>query len=1146
MSTDHRSVLSSIRRFDQLVAYLRDEMNWPIARDSFDDVDDLFFEFTPEELGLDKQNAAKIQEIKRLRPLSINQPWGIFFVKFEPKRLPVVALRRILSRVTVKKRASANSSERAAWSAADLLFISNYGEGETRQISFAHFSQKEGKLDLPTLKVLTWDNLDTPLHLDHVSDVLTDRLSWPSDESNEKSWREQWRSAFILEYRQVVNTSKMLSIELAKLARNIRDLINDALDIETKDGPVSKLMEAFKQALVHDLDNDGFADMYAQTIAYGLLSTRVANPSGETADDIAIAMPITNPFLKELMETFLNVGGRKGKAGKDEGLDFDELGISEIIRLLDNANIEAVIRDFGDKNPQEDPVIHFYELFLKEYDAQVRLQRGVFYTPRPVVSFIVRSVDKILKTEFGLSDGLADTTNWGEMTERYRGLKIPKGTQKNEPFVQILDPATGTGTFIVEVIDIIHETLTDKWEKEGFSDKKIRKLWNYYVPNYLLPRVHGYELMMAPYAIAHMKIGLKLFETGYLFESNERARVYLTNTLEPEQDFSGKLKFEIPALANESKSVNLTKKHQRYTVIIGNPPYSNMSANLANSARAIIQKFKYINGEQVRERNALQLERNLNDDYVKFIAWSEDRLLESGLGVISMISNNVYTWSPSLRGMRAHLLNTFPNIRILNLHGSAQRGPAELRAQNDENVFDIEQAVAIGTFCVTSDKDGRTFNYGEFIGNKSSKFQSLLKKESSQACTRNKIPVHPSYRFIPSDTNHDKYESFQSLEIICPLFAEGVKTGRDWLVLDFEPEPIIDRMAEIQSSEESNDVLCERIGLSRKKAWNFERARRSLQSANLNQFTTKIAYRPFDERFVFYHPQWIASPSAPVMRNLSKNQHSIKEVKHNLAILAGRISRNSKSRLYWCSRTLTDKGFLSSLDNVSVFPALIFPETKKDSLAFNDILPEVNLSPSFLLGLNKALGLKKPKKDIHELVTWTFDVFHYFYSIMWSPTYRKRYGNELSNGFPHIPLPKSIKLYNRLNKIGSELVYLHLMEKPSLNNHKRTCVGSGEFHVEKVTYSNETVWINYGKTQGFNDIPEKVWDFHIGGYQICQKWLKDRQPKKGKKPHPGFILTQNDINHYQKIVVALSETIRIMDEIDSVIDEHGGWPDAFK
>src|SRR5712692_2424817 len=479
MPTDHRAVLAKIKRFDQLIAYLRDQMGWPLAKDSFEDVDDLFYDFTADELGIDPKTAVKIESIKRLRPLSPRQPWGIFFVKFEPKKLPVVALRRILSQVALKKRASANNAERTAWAADDLLFVSNYGEGDERQISFAHFSTAQDGHDLPTLKVLGWDNLDTALHLDAVAKELTQHLAWPDNDADVDAWRQLWRAAFTLRHREVITTSKELSIRLAELARAIRDRIKTALAIETERGPLTRLMKAFQEALVHDLDADGFADMYAQTIAYGLLSARIADPHSKTVDDLAGQMR-TNPFLRELMETFLKVGGRRGKAG-GPGIDFDELGVSEVVELLDNANMEAVVRDFGDRNPQEDPVIHFYELFLKEYDAKKRIQRGVFYTPRPVVSYIVRSVDELLQAEFGLTDGLADTATWGELVKRHKSLTIPDGVSPDQVFVQILDPATGTGTFLVEVINLIHRRMTEKWKAQCHGEKRIESLWNDYV-----------------------------------------------------------------------------------------------------------------------------------------------------------------------------------------------------------------------------------------------------------------------------------------------------------------------------------------------------------------------------------------------------------------------------------------------------------------------------------------------------------------------------------------------------------------------------------------------------------------------------------------------------------------------------------------
>ena len=700
--TSLRQRLAGIRRFDQLVAFLRDKLDWPIERADFED---LTFEYTPAELGIDSKNAAKIQEIKRLRPISPGQPWGIFFVKFQPKRLPVVALRRILGQVAIRKHAA----ERQSWAMDDLLFVSNYGEGDQRRIAFAHFSKPRAARDLPTLRVLGWDNLDTPLHLDDVAQKLVDQLAWPDDEDDAYAWREQWRAAFRLRHREVVTTSKALSARLAELARAIRDRTRSALAIESADGPLTKLMKAFRTALLGDLDANGFADMYAQTIAYGLLSARVADPTRKTTDGLTAHMR-TNPFLGELMEVFFHAGGHRTLGAA--GIDFDELGVSEVVELLDNANMEAVVRDFGDRNPQEDPVIHFYEHFLAEYDKSQKVSRGVFYTPRPVVSYIVRSVDQLLRSEFGLKDGIADTTTWGEMAARRETVTIPEGTSPDQTFVQILDPATGTGTFLVEAIDLIHKTMVEKWR--GHGDLKINGLWNDYVPKHLLPRLHGYELLMAPYAIAHLKIGLKLHETGYRFESNERAQVYLTNALEPPADTSQITMDFLPALAREAEAVGRVKRTRRFTVVIGNPPYlgeagrggkwiaSLMRGEELPSRGKTLSYFE-VDGTPLGEKNP----KWLNNLYVRFTRLSQHLIERSGAGVHGFITDHSYIDKPTFRGMRWALLSAFDRLTVLDLHGNTKKKEVAPDGGRDENVFDIEQGVAVGIFGKYSGGGGR-------------------------------------------------------------------------------------------------------------------------------------------------------------------------------------------------------------------------------------------------------------------------------------------------------------------------------------------------------------------------------------------------------------------------------------------------------
>jgi len=1128
MPSNHRAQLAAIHRFDQLIAYLRDEMDWPIGSADFED---LTFDYTAAELGIDSTVAAKIEEIKRLRPLTTTQPWGIFFVKFEPKRLPVVALRRILSQVALKKRAAANSDERAAWAADDLLFVSNYGEGDERQITFAHFSPAADKNDLPTLKVLGWDNSDTPLHLDAVADTLTHSLKWPDDEADVDRWRNDWRAAFTLRHREVITTSKLLSERLAVLARAIRDRIKTALSIETADGPLTKLMRAFQESLVHDLDAAGFADMYAQTISYGLLSARIANPSANTADQLPAQIPVTNPFLKELMETFLHVGGRRGTAG-GPGIDFDELGVSEVVELLDDANMPAVVRDFGDKNPQEDPVIHFYELFLKEYDAKKRMQRGVFYTPRPVVSYIVRSVDELLRTEFGLADGLADRTTWGEMAARHADLVIPEGVPEDEAFVQILDPAVGTATFLVETIDVIYGTMVAKWKAQGHGRAQIEGLWNAYVPKDLLRRLYGYELMMAPYAIAHLKIGLKLYETGYRFESDERVRVYLTNALEPASDV-GQLGLTgvMPALAHEAMAVNEVKRRVRFTVVMGNPPYANFGQ---------LNKVPFILGLLDDYKQGLAEKKlNLDDDFIKFLRLAQHIISCSSVGIVGIITNNTFVDAPTRRGMRRSILREFDSVRIFDLHGNSIEREVSPDGSADENVFDIKQGVAISFLCrkrLLGQIQHAAVTHGDLHGLRSHKYAWLQSHSTASEQMSDVALSEPLLRFQPADdSGYAEYQAYESISEIFTLRGSGVSTDRDGLCFDFDRDKLSSRM---------RMAFDGRYGQEFARMYRIENSSsydltRRLEGGHYNDDSiSRCLYRLFDSRWLYYQPGFTSRPAWDVMKHL---------VHPNLGLLAKRQARDGDYTWFFVTNSLVVNG-LFSIDNKGreqVFPLYRYDDDLPLRHAGTKGMPLSNIHPAFCVRICRHLGITANAQwGLPDSLT-PEDILRYAYAIFHSPTYRMRYSGLLKIDYPRVPLPNSIDVLRDLAQLGGELVGLHLME--SFRPDKFTCTYTGPKNpaVVRVEWRSDTVLLNSieavngsspSATTGFHNVSESVWNFHIGGYQVCAKWLKDRK---------GRTLSDEDIIHYQKIVVAISETIRLMAEIDEVIEAHGGWPGAF-
>jgi len=904
--------------------------------------------------------------------------------------------------------------------------------------------------------------------------------------------------------------------------------------------------------------------MYAQTIAYGLLSARITDPERRTADDLAAHMR-TNPFLRELMETFLRVGGRRGKAG-GTGIDFDELGVSEVVELLDQANMEAVVRDFGDRNPREDPVIHFYEHFLAAYDKKQKVSRGVFYTPRPVVSYIVRSVDELLRTEFGLEDGLADTTTWGEMAKRHKDLKIPKGTPPADAFVQILDPATGTGTFLVEVIDLIHKRMVEKWKAQGHGEKKIQALWNDYVPKHLLPRLHGYELLMAPYAIANLKIGLKLYETGYRFESDERARVYLTNALEPPGDGQLTLDF-LPALAHEAEAVNEVKRKHRFTVVIGNPPYSGLSSNMGPWIDGLLKgqlpdgtrtaSYYHVDGEPLGERKVW-----LQDDYVKFIRLSQWLLDATGAGVHGYISNHGYLDNPTFRGMRWSLMQSFQRIRVLDLHGNLKKKESPPDGGRDVNVFDIQQGVAIGLFTKTQGGDTQV-RHTDLWGERQPKYDWLLEHSAKDTHWSELEPAPPFYLFEPFDGDAGgSYYDWPPINEIMPVNVTGIVTARDDFVIDFEREALRSRIRDLQSTSLSDDEIREKYfkgkGSKRyppgdSRGWKLSEARRRLRAdKDWDKRYAPVLYRPFDIREIYYVPWMVDWPRTEAMPHMLAGE--------NVGLIFMRqVAMGDDYSHFGVSRFPVDaRAFYSNKGIMSLAPLYLYPRIGTADSSLFSRWPRgeggrtPNLDSAFVERLAEAVELRFDSDGRGDLGK-TFgreDVLAYIYAVFHSPGYRQRYEAQLKLDFPRVPLPGGGALFRDLVKRGHELLALHLLESPKLPKPITTYTGSKNPEVGRVGWSDATVWLDARKTSareghratkpgtiGFKGVPEEVWDFHVGGYQVCHKWLKDRK---------GRTLSDDDITHYQKIVVALSETIRIMAEIDEVIEAHGGWPGAFQ
>jgi predicted helicase len=1115
MSTNAVSKFKAINDFPALVEYLRDNLHWEIQTDDFEE---MTFEYSAKELGLDAKTAPKFMEIRRLRPLHKDQPWGIFFIRFEESKLPVVALRRLLSKLALKKRSTSNTGDRVSWHENDLLLISQTGGQDEKSISFAHFASNPEKTDLPILKVLGWDNDDTGLKIDYVIETLREKLVWPDDPSDSAAWRAQWRDAFTLKNREVIQSSKEMAVRLGQLALAVRTRLREVLAIESDEGPIHKLMSVFKENLISDLDSDSFSDMYAQTIAYGLLSARIINPKANTADAAHTQIPITNPFLKELMETFLKVGGRSHTSGI--GLDFDELGISEVVDLLDNnVNMGAILRDFGDRNRKEDPVMHFFEGFLQEYDSKIRKDRGVFYTPQPIVSFMVRSVDEQLRTEFDLEDGLADTTTWGVMAGRRTDLEIPKGTSSDQAFVQILDPATGTGTFPVEVIDLIYKTMTAKWRVQGNREAQIKELWNEYVPKFLLPRLHGYELMMAPYAIAHMKIGLKLYETGYNFASNERVRVYLTNALEPAQDNSGTFAFAIPALARESNSVNEIKRHQHFTVVIGNPPYSNFgSLNNSQYILSMLEDYKV----GLNERKI-----NLNDDYIKFIRYGQSILESSGYGVLAYISNSSYLDGVTHRRMREAMMHSFSSISLLNLHGNVRRKETSPNNMSNENVFDIQQGVAI-TVCVRNSfvNEKRNPQYIDLWGTRKEKHLALASSLAQKNLSALNGCCADLFLFVPSNREGlEHYATWPKLTEIFLQYGQGIQTKRDAFCIAYTTAGLQERLDDLISL--GPDEVADKYRVKKLSAsWSLEEAMDDVRS-NAGEII-RLNVRPFDTRYTYFTGKtngFLARPRRPSTKNMLSEGA--------MAIVAKRQTKEEKFSSLWVTSSPINEGFFSidPRGRETIFPLKV--EAEGDDKGSETLFTQatINIRTDFLGPAFAEL----PSNF----------VFSAIYALLSATEYQRRYIQYLKEDFPRVPLPKDKILCTTLSKLGEELILVQCSNENITNENYDTneklpaeyrnligqSVGRGF-----PKYSNDGFMVMVNDKTGISNVSLEVWSYYAGGYQILHKIMKDRV---------GHVLTEVEVKSYFNAVHSIMKSIELIRSIDTVIDDFGGFPGAF-
>ena len=918
--------------------------------------------------------------------------------------------------------------------------------------------------------------------------------------------------AFFAAAVPTVAEPRELARRMAAKARLLRDGIERIFAREEGGGPLHEMLAAYREVLIAGLSPAAFADLQAQTAAYGLFAARCLHDpaDGPFTRRSAVFME-TTPFLRDLF-------GRVAGPGIDPRVAWI---VDDLALLLARADMAAILGDFGARTRREDPVVHFYEDFLAAYDPALREMRGVYYTPEPVVSYVVASVDRLLRERFDLADGLADTA--------------PAAPESPGPRVLILDPAAGTGSFLREVVARIRATV----EAKGLGGA-----WGDYVRDHLLPRLSGFELLMAPYAICHLKLALEIggTEAGFAMPEGRRLGVFLTNALEEAHEESPGPLFA-REIAREAAGADAVKREKPVMVVLGNPPYSGHSANRGAWIAGLLRgrdgasetgSYFRVDGEPLGERNP----KWLNDDYVKFLRFAQWRIERTGEGVLGFVTNHSYLDNPTFRGMRKSLMESFDEIYLLDLHGNAKKKERAPDGGKDENVFDVQQGVAIGLFVRRGGSGGapaRVFHADLWgareAGPGGGKYGWLAANDVGTTAWTALAPKPPLYLFVPRDEGLSaEYEAGARLADVFPVHSVGIVTARDRLAIQWSAG----EMRRVAQDFASRDAESARSAWSLggdSSDWRVADAQRDIRDhPEPDRHVAPVLYRPFDTRFTWYTGRaggFIVRPRPNVMRHMLAGE--------NLGLSTTRSTEITGGWEHvFVSRILTQHHAVSLKEVNYLFPLYIYPAEGAEGFGK---ARAANLAPGFVEAMRAALGLDFVPDGAGDLAA-TFgpeDVFHALYAVLHSPAYRRRYAPFLKSDFPRVPLMGERALFADLARLGRCLVALHAMEAEGEDAPAFPTAGSNR--IERVRYAPPKgavpgrVWINGG--QCFEGVAPETWAFSIGGYRPAEKWLKDRK---------GRALSFDDIARYRRLCAALAETPRLMARIDEAIDAHGGWP----
>ncbi len=1077
MSSDHAGKVEKLRRirtFAQVFKYLVDERGWPLDADALDveDLESLTYDWDPEELGIPAEALGNLERLRQMRPVTAQQPWGVFFLEFSGARLPITQVRRILRALVTKKRA-AGAAGRPSWNLADLLFMVSTGAASTVELHFIAFGG-----DTPAsaeFRPLTWRPDSPPGHLRRLAEDLLPWLDWPDDDRDAEAWRVGWRRAFKLPAGQAIRDAARLAERMASTAGDLRDQIAAALEGEAGEGPFSRLLGEVRAQLVSDVDAPRFADMCAQTLTYGVLSSRVTDPEGFGSSPVFSSVPLANPFLEAFFEQVHD---------QAVALDIPGSGLPQLVADLRETNVEAILDQFGATAKGGDPVIHFYEEFLKRYDAKTRADAGAFYTPRPVVEFMVRMVDEVLRSRFGLPLGIADAATWAEVADR-NGFAVPEGVDPHKPFISMIDPATGTGTFLIEWLRRARESYRRGAETASWPD---------HLRNHVLPAMHAFENMLAPYTIAHLKVALELQAASADWGDSDGApaRILLTDALDhraSQQQFGT---MADPVAAEGERAAHL-KESERFTVVIGNPPYDgdqrpvgardrrkggvvrHGAPGVAPLLNAIADPMKVAGlGSQLA---------SIYDVYVYFWRWAvwQATELPNGPGIVSFITNSSYLAGGSMGGLRALLRNAFDELWIIDLGGEG-RG-----ARKEDNVFDIltPVSIAVGVRRGNAARHECVIRHMRVSGTRAEKLARL--REIELEGVWQEVNGDGLDSFIPrSDSD---YYAWPKITDLFPWIHLGCTPHRTWPI--GETQALLNHrwrslLREVPRRRgellyETDDRTAEKCPHPLLDTGSRLRPLAHLDLGEEPEGIERYGYRSFDR-------QWIIADN----RLIDRARPDLWRIRGPRQVFVTTLTdtKLGQGPVLTATPYVPDLGHFSGRGGKDVLPLL------RDRLGLTP-----NASNAVLAVLGERLG-----EDVS-----AEDLMAYVYTIGGTGAFSARFDNELAAevGLIHLPITADAALFGRAAALGRDLLWHHTWGErfaptgqPDLPGGRARQITPVEGMPEKYHYDLATETLTVG-TGAFAPVSADVWNFEVSGMGVLSSWLGYRmKTRKGRKSSP--------------------------------------------